>query len=199
MDTFRTTRRSPREYLTARRTFCRPVTARSRPILAPAITASGVFLLVKHNGIINRHRFRTRQMPRHPTFDAGRHFVANTNIGERAAHHHFASLPRRDPQELNPSAQRRGFANINVRRDCPAVLPAGEIWSVVTESPSIAEDTRAVDIFDCGAGWAAFHQKKATGEYRLNPTASRRYRTIQPESFPILRSTSAYSLRNISR
>lgn len=70
-----------------------PFAAQSRldpdPYSSRQLPPAAFFLLVEHRGIINRHRFRTRQMPRHPTFDAGQHFVANTNIGERTAHHHF--------------------------------------------------------------------------------------------------------------
>ncbi len=85
----RTTRRSPREYLTAADLL--PPSHGSIPThtLSRQLPPAAFFLLVEHRGIINRHRFRTRQMPRHPTFDAGQHFVANTNIGERTAHHHF--------------------------------------------------------------------------------------------------------------
>src|SRR6476620_10015907 len=67
-------------------------------------------------------------------------------------------LPRRDPYELKsflstPCDRRYAPAGESALMD-----PAGEMWSVVTESPSLA-NTRAPAMSSTGDGWAAMPSK----------------------------------------
>ena len=49
--------------------------------------------LVLHGGIVDRHFLARRDIQRVTAFFAAEHFIADTDIGEGAAHHHFMVAP----------------------------------------------------------------------------------------------------------
>ena len=77
-----------------------PLAAQSRddpePYSLPPSTISGTpsFSIV-HRRVVNRHLLAVRQVQRPAAFGAGSQLVAQPNVGERAAHHHFViAAPR---------------------------------------------------------------------------------------------------------
>ena len=61
------------------------------------------------------------------------------------------SLPRREPKELKSFLVTPCSTKKRPAGPSTGISPAGEMWSVVTESPSMRQDARAVDLAD-GAG-----------------------------------------------
>src|SRR3954471_23392719 len=67
-------------------------------------------------------------------------------------------LPRRDPYELNSCRGTPRSARYLPAGESGLIELAGEMWSVVTESPSFAS-TRAPEMSDTGSGEAAMLSK----------------------------------------
>jgi hypothetical protein len=67
-------------------------------------------------------------------------------------------LPRREPYELNSCRATPCSARYLPAGESGRIEPAGEMWSVVTESPSLAS-TRAPSTSDTGSGSAAMPSK----------------------------------------
>ncbi len=126
------------------------------------------------------------------------HFVTDADIGEGATHHHLmvtatgtigVKVAPGNPMLLQIAACRTiGFD-----------APAGEMWSVVTESPSMAR-IRAPRISLPAAARRPSRQRTATSEYRSSPPASQVIiaSTLIAFHSSVPENTSAYPLRNIS-
>ena len=94
------------------------------------------------------------QMPRDAAFGAGGQQVADADVGERAAGHHaVVAAPRAVAVEVG-RLRRPAPADTCPAGLSAAIEPAGEMWSVVTESPKAAS-TRAPRIGWIGPGSAA--------------------------------------------
>ena len=93
------------------------------PYSLPAMTTRGSsFFFVLHRGVVDRHDFARRQVFRHAAFRARRHVVADADVGERAAHHHFVVAAA-------------GAVGVEIvaapRRDSIKYLPAGLLTAMV--------------------------------------------------------------------
>ena len=93
-------------------------------------------------GVVDGQLLARRAGAGEAALGARRQAVADADVGEGAAHHHLVVAAARavGVEVLRPHAVREQPA---ARPGCPAGMePAGEMWSVVTESPSRAS-TRA--------------------------------------------------------
>ncbi len=72
------------------------------------------------------------------------HQVLEADVRERAAHHHLVVAAARAVRVEVRRARRRARRGTSPPGEFFAMLPAGEMWSVVTESPSSARHARAL-------------------------------------------------------
>ena len=106
--------------------------------------------LVGRRRVVDAHLLAIGQVAGHAALGAGRELVAQPDVGEGAADHHLVvaaagavavEVLRRDAVLLQVAAG----------GESPLMEPAGEMWSVVTESPSTAS-TRAPVMSVSGLG-----------------------------------------------
>ena len=126
-----------------------PLAAQSRdepePYSLPAMTSSGTPPLVLHRRVVDRRHLAVGQQRRPAALGAGRELVAQADVGERAAHHHLVVAAARAV-----GVEVRGLDAVRDQvlpgRAVGRIDPAGEMWSVVTLSPSTREHARALDV-----------------------------------------------------
>ena len=124
-----------------------PLAAQSRldPVpysLPPMIDERRALGLVGHRGVEDRHLGALGQLQRDAALGARRHQVADADVGERAAHHDLVVAAARAVAVEVGLGRRRRRSGTSRPGTVARMLPAGEMWSVVTESPSLAS-TRA--------------------------------------------------------
>src|SRR3970040_2232972 len=109
-------------------------------------------------------------------------------------------FPRRLPYELNSSFGMPWLFRYAPAGPSSAMSPAGEMWSVVTESPSTAS-TRAPEIFPTGSGAPGRSSKNGGFLTKVEEGSHEKHSDFGTGSFFHVSSpanTPAYSLRNIS-
>ena len=166
------------------RTLRRPVARRARAVLlAREHDERHALARVLHRRVVDRHLLAVGQVQRDAALGAGRELVAQPHVGERAAHHHLvvaaARAVRVEVARLDAVLDRA-----TARPGCRArMLPAGEMWSVVTLSPSSAS-TRAPSMSAdrrgrrrrCRRGTAAGGCTWSSGPTRSGRRSARRQR-----------------------
>src|SRR3954447_19513278 len=119
-----------------RRALRRPVTRRARAIfLAGEHHERRVLLDVGPRGVVDRHDFIV--LLGEAALLAVGELVAQADVGERAAHHHLVvAAPR--PVGVEVALGDAVLLEVGARGESSLIEPAGEMWSVVTLSPSLA-------------------------------------------------------------
>ena len=103
--------------------------------------------------VVDRHLLARRDVHRPRALRAGHELVAQPDVRERAAHHHLVVAAARAVR-VEVLALDAVLDEVLRRPASPGLIePAGEMWSVVTESPSQTRHARALDVAD-GAGLA---------------------------------------------
>ena len=156
-----------------------PLAAQSRddpePYSLPARMISGTLALrVFHAGVEDRHLLALGQQPRHPALGPRRQLVAQAHVGKRPPHHHLVIAA---PRSVAVKVRRLHAMLGQVFPAGPSalMLPAGEMWSVVTESPSTAS-TRAPLMSSTGAGSASCRRSTAPCECKSSPAPTGTHR-----------------------
>ncbi len=107
--------------------------------------------LVAHGGVVDAHLLAVGQMAGDPALGARGEQVAEADVGEGPAHHHLVVAAAGAVGVELGARRRRARSGTRRRVSSGRIDPAGEMWSVVTLSPSTAS-TRAPTTSATGAG-----------------------------------------------
>ena len=129
-----------------------PVTAAPRPVLLAGQHDQGHALVgVAHGRLVDGRLGAVGEVQRDAALGARRQEVAQADVGEGAAHHHLVVAAAGAVGVEVLGAPRRGRSGSARPAWSGPMEPAGEMWSVVTLSPSRAS-TRASTMSVTGAG-----------------------------------------------
>ena len=141
----RSSRRS-RPARRAARTLGRPVAGRALPYSLPASTSSGV---PRPGSAGPRRRsasdLAVGEMRRARALGPRRDLVAQADVREGAPHHHLV-IAATGSVGVEVARRHAELAKVGARRRVGLDGPAGEMWSVVIESPTITSTRRALDV-----------------------------------------------------
>ena len=126
-----------------------PVARRARAVFLAGDDHQGnAFCRVLYGSVIDEHLFAAWDVRRPSAFSAWSKLVPQPDVGKRAAHHNFVIAAAR-AVGIEVGRLHALFDQVAAPPGVSTGIdPAGEIWSVVTESPSIARRRIAVKVLN---------------------------------------------------